>query len=72
MQIMKVAEVAKYLRVSPCTVYRLVNEKEIPHIKFSESYIIRFCKETIDYWIDQQIKLSMGYFVIKPVKKQGG
>lgn len=46
--IMTVAEVAEYLRLGEATVYRLVQEGEIPGVKVGRSW--RFKKGLIDEW----------------------
>ncbi len=49
-QIMTVAEVAQYLRLGESTVYRLVQEGEIPGVKVGRSW--RFKKGLIDVWLE--------------------
>lgn len=46
---MKAEEVAKYLKVSTSTVYRLARQKEIPAIKIARSW--RFSRSHIDEWL---------------------
>jgi excisionase family DNA binding protein len=49
--LLTVKEVASYLRVSPCTVYRLVEMDEIPCIRLQGRYI-RFKQQDIDAWVE--------------------
>jgi excisionase family DNA binding protein len=45
---LKVAELAEYLRIHESTVYRLVKAKKIPFFRAGRDY--RFSKESIDHW----------------------
>lgn len=47
----KVDDVAGYLGVTPRTVYRLINQDDLPMIKIKGS--TRFRKAEIDLWIEQ-------------------
>ncbi len=51
-RMMTTAEVAKYLRVSRATVYRLVKQGEIPVSRITKH--LRFRKDTIDRWLFEQ------------------
>jgi len=51
-RLLSVKEVASYLGVSPCTVYRWVERQEIPIFK-RKGLGIRFRKEEIDSWLDK-------------------
>jgi excisionase family DNA binding protein len=54
-QIMTVAEVAKYLRVHPSTLYRLLRQHQIPAFKIGSDY--RFERDAIVKWMaDEQVK----------------
>lgn len=49
---MTVEQVAKILNVTPKTVYRLVNSREIPYVKLGYR-ILRFKQEDINKYINQ-------------------
>jgi len=48
-QLMTVAEVAKYLRLKPLAIYRMVKNKDIPFKRANRS--LRFDREEIDQWM---------------------
>lgn len=50
-EMITVPEIAKYLRISPPTVYKLVNSGAIPHVKVGFRYIIPRTKFLI--WLDE-------------------
>lgn len=50
--IMRIGEVADYLKVTERTIYRLAAAKKIPAFKVGGSW--RFSKADIDSWIKQQ------------------
>ena len=50
-----VKEVAKYLRVNEYTVYRLVNQKQIPAYKIGSQW--RFKRKVLDEWLKKQLNL---------------
>lgn len=50
-RMMTTSEVAKYLRVSRATVYRLVKEGKIPVSRISKH--LRFRKGSIDRWLSE-------------------
>jgi excisionase family DNA binding protein len=52
-KVMKIAELAEYLRVHPSTIYKLLRGNEIPGFKIGSDW--RFNKESIDAWL---LKLS--------------
>ncbi len=55
-RIMTAAELAKYLRVHPATVHKLLRKGQIPAFKVGSDY--RFDRDKIDKWIaDRQIKV---------------
>ena len=47
-QVLKINEVAEYLRVSPSTIYRLLKSGELPAFKMGSDW--RFNLEAIDQW----------------------
>ena len=49
--VMTIAELAKYLKVSKSTLYKLVQEGKVPGQKVGRHW--RFRKETIDHWLDE-------------------
>ncbi|WP_088033469.1 helix-turn-helix domain-containing protein [Evansella clarkii] len=51
-QTMTVKEVADYIGVHTDTIYTMVREKQIPHLRVRAR--IFFSKETIDNWIKNQ------------------
>ncbi|MEW6026619.1 MAG: transcriptional repressor LexA [Planctomycetota bacterium] len=51
-EIMTLQEVADYLKVNKFTIYRMLNEKQIPAFKVRSEW--RFKKEAIDQWIEEQ------------------
>ena len=48
-QIMTLKEVAKYLGVHPITIYRLIDETDIPTFKLGGQW--RFKKDVLDAWL---------------------
>jgi len=52
---MKIEEAAEYLRVPLSSLYKLAQEGKIPCQKVGKHW--RFRKETIDHWLDQDLKL---------------
>jgi excisionase family DNA binding protein len=50
--LLTVAEVARYLRVHPTTIYRLLRQKRIPAFRVANDW--RFNTEEIDRWIKVQ------------------
>jgi excisionase family DNA binding protein len=54
-EIMKIEEAAEYLRVPLSSLYKLAQEGKIPCQKVGKHW--RFRKETIDHWLDQDLKL---------------
>ena len=53
-----VKDVAKYLGVHTDTIYYLVREGSLPHIRFGRK--ILFSKEAIDGWVQEKAKTSVG------------
>ena len=51
-QLMTIDELARYMRVSRFTVYRLVKSRFIPGTKIGRQW--RFQKEEIDRWVKDQ------------------
>jgi len=58
--IMTLEEVAKYLKLTPQTVYKWAQEGQIPGAKLGKEW--RFRRRIIDEWIDTAITLSKGGF----------
>lgn len=54
MDLMNVEEVAKYLRVTPKTIYRLLKAEGIPAMKVSRQW--RFDRSDIDDWLRSSMK----------------
>jgi excisionase family DNA binding protein len=50
-ELMKLEEVADYLRVAEKTIYRLVDKRGIPAIRVGHQW--RFDKAAIDIWLHQ-------------------
>ena len=51
-RMMTTAEVAKYLRVSRATVYRLVKQRKIPVSRIAKH--LRFRRDVIDRWLSEK------------------
>jgi len=51
-RLMTTDEVAKYLRISKASVYRLVRNKEIPVSKIGQQ--LRFRKDVVDNWLSKK------------------
>ncbi len=51
-RMMTTGEVAKYLRVSQATVYRLVKQRKIPVSRISKH--LRFRRDIIDRWLSEK------------------
>lgn len=51
-RLMTTGEVAKYLRLSRSSIYRMVKDKEIPVSKLGQQ--LRFRKDIIDNWLTQK------------------
>ena len=55
-EILTIEEVARYLRLTPQTIYKWAQEKRIPAAKLGKEW--RFRKSIIDRWLDDQILTS--------------
>lgn len=55
-EILTVKDVANFLKVDEKTIYRLIQDKEIPCFKVRGQW--RFKKSTIVEWINQKLKQS--------------
>ena len=55
-KLMTAKELAEYMQLNPLTVYRKVKGGEIPCIRLGRS--IRFKKEQIDEWLEEETKNS--------------
>lgn len=49
--VMKLDEVARYLRVHRSTVFRLLKRKDLPGFKMGSDW--RFNLESIDHWLEE-------------------
>lgn len=56
-QTVTVKEVANYLGVHTDTIYAMVKQKQLPHLKVQNR--ILFTKESIDLWIQDQEYTSL-------------
>lgn len=52
-EILTLEEVANYLRLTPQTIYKWVQEGRIPAVKLGKEW--RFRKSILDRWLDQQM-----------------
>ncbi len=59
-EILTIEEVARYLRLTPQTIYKWAQEKRIPAAKLGKEW--RFRKSIIDQWLDEQILSSESGF----------
>jgi PTS system nitrogen regulatory IIA component len=59
-EILTIEEVARYLRLTPQTIYKWAQEKRIPAAKLGKEW--RFRKSIIDHWLDEQILSSDSRF----------
>lgn len=50
-------EVAAYLGVHPDTIYCMVKENRIPHLRLRNR--ILFTKESVDWWIQDQANINL-------------
>lgn len=53
---MTLKEVADYLKLSKSTIYRLVQQNQMPAAKIGNQW--RFCKEAIDEWVSTKINFN--------------
>ncbi len=53
-QLMTIEEVARYMRVSRFTVYRMAKDRSIPATKIGRQW--RFQREEIDRWVRDQFR----------------
>jgi nitrogen PTS system EIIA component len=51
-KVLKLKEVAEYLRMCPMTIYRMANSGEIPCFKVGDEW--RFRAEAVEQWILEQ------------------
>jgi PTS system nitrogen regulatory IIA component len=52
-EILTLEEVARYLRLTPQTIYKWAQEKRIPAAKLGKEW--RFRRSVIDRWLDEQM-----------------
>lgn len=57
-QYLTVPEVAELLKLSPKTVYRLAQRRELPGFKVGSAW--RFLRRDIDSWAKEQVRASRG------------
>ena len=50
-EVLTVAEVAKWLRVHPLTVYRLLHKRKIPAFRVGTDW--RFTRRDLELWLEQ-------------------
>ena len=50
-EMITVREIAKYLRISLPSAYKLINTRTIPHVKVGYRYIIP--REAFQFWVNQ-------------------
>jgi excisionase family DNA binding protein len=55
-EVLKVAELAEYLRVHPATVYRLLRTKQLPAFRAGAEW--RFSLDEIDRWCGEEERTS--------------
>jgi excisionase family DNA binding protein len=53
-EILTIDEVARYLRLTPQTIYKWAQEKRIPAVKLGKEW--RFRRAVIDKWFDDQVQ----------------
>ena len=51
-EFLTVAELARWLRVNPRTVYRWVHEEQLPHVRAGRT--LRFLRADIESWMHRQ------------------
>ncbi|MFQ5834579.1 MAG: helix-turn-helix domain-containing protein [bacterium] len=51
-ELLTIQELSKILKISPKTIYRLVHEDSIPHLKIGGS--IRFNQRQIEVWLQRK------------------
>ncbi|MBF0215632.1 MAG: helix-turn-helix domain-containing protein [Candidatus Omnitrophica bacterium] len=56
-EVMNVDELAIYLKMKKPTIYKHVEQERLPHFRVGGS--LRFRKNTIDKWIEEQEKCSV-------------
>ena len=57
-QYLTVPEVAELLKLSPKTVYRLAQRRELPGFKVGSAW--RFLRRDIDSWAKEQVRANRG------------
>jgi len=56
-ELLTLEELAKYLKISKHTLYKMLEKGEIPAFKIANQW--RFKKSDIDKWIEQQRKTTL-------------
>ncbi len=70
-EVMNIRQAAQYLGVSPDTLYKYVNEQQIPAFKLGNRW--RFKKSKLDQWMDEKsIEMERGKKKIKVAGKAAG
>lgn len=59
-EIMTLEEVARYLRLSNQTIYKMVQSGEVPGVKIGKEW--RFRRSVLDEWLDTAMALSKAGF----------
>ncbi|MCP4652287.1 MAG: helix-turn-helix domain-containing protein [Candidatus Omnitrophica bacterium] len=54
LQIMSASEAAKYLGVHTITIYRLIQDTDIPAFKLKGQW--RFKRDLLEHWVEKRIK----------------
>ena len=62
-EIMTLEDVARYLKLTPQTIYTWAQEKKIPAAKLGKER--RFKKSVIDEWFNQHIDEKFGHILTK-------
>lgn len=62
-EIMTLEDVARYLKLTPQTIYTWAQEKKIPAAKLGKEW--RFKKSVIDEWFNQHIDEKFGQILTK-------
>lgn len=53
-RLLTVRDVAALLSVSRPTIYRYVNEHELPHVRLSGG-VLRFREREVEFWVDEHV-----------------
>ena len=64
--LLAIDEVAKFLGISKDTIYKMVNQRRIPYVKFRR--LLRFELDALDSWIRQHAEMPMSFKRSWPVE----